>query len=243
MPKFFVDLSAIAGNQVQFTGENYQHLSKVLRAKIGDAVVATDAQGMDYHCVIDHITSDCIVARIEDVARSAVEPEVAVHLFQCLPKADKMELVIQKCVELGVHKIYPVAAARCVVRLDTERAQKKCARWQKVSEAAAKQCGRGIIPEIHSVISMDEAIELAAAMDLALIPYEREQQRGLKEIALGGRKEIAILIGPEGGFDDAEIAACLARGILPVTLGKRILRTETAGMYTLAILLYLIENM
>ena len=168
-----------------------------------------------------------------------------IYLFQGLPKADKMELVIQKAIELGAYEVIPVAAKRCIVKLDEKKAAAKVSRWQGIAEAAAKQSKRGVIPSVHDVMSMQEAIAYAKNMDIKLIPYElaedMQHTRELVESVTPG-KSIAVFIGPEGGFEQSEIEAAFQAGIEPVTLGRRILRTETAGLTVLSWLMYQLES-
>ena len=167
------------------------------------------------------------------------------YLFQGLPKGDKMELIIQKAVELGVYEIIPVATKRAVVKLDKKKSESKRKRWQSISESAAKQSKRLIVPEITSVMSFREAVEYAAGMDVKLMPYElaegMEETRHLLEGIVPGQS-VAIFIGPEGGFSAEEAKLAAAEGLQPITLGKRILRTETAGMTVLSVLMYLLEG-
>ena len=168
-----------------------------------------------------------------------------VYLFQGLPKADKMELIIQKAVELGVYEIVPVAAKRCVVKLDDKKAKKKIERWQQIAESAAKQAGRGVIPEVKDVLSFKEALKYAKDLDVVLIPYElaegmKETKQLISEIKPG--QSVGIFIGPEGGFERAEVEQAMEAGAKPITLGRRILRTETAGLTILSVLMFQLED-
>jgi len=174
-----------------------------------------------------------------------VELPSQVYLFQGLPKADKMELIIQKAVELGVHAVVPVSTKRCVVKLDDKKAKSKIARWQGISEAAAKQSKRRIVPEVMDVMSFKEALNFVKDFEIKLIPYElAEDMSKTKEIidALQPGQRIAIFIGPEGGFEEAEVEAAMNAGVQPITLGKRILRTETAGFTVLSWIMYKLEE-
>ena len=173
-----------------------------------------------------------------------MELPVKVYLFQGLPKADKMELIVQKAVELGVHQIIPVATKRCVVKLDDKKAKSKITRWQGIAEAAAKQSKRGIIPQVSEVCSFAQAVELAEKMEVRLIPYELAEGMDKTREIIGSLKpgqSVAIFIGPEGGFEDAEIQLAMEHGMEPITLGKRILRTETAGFTVLSWIVYQME--
>ena len=193
---------------------------------------------MDYQCRIASLERGVLLDILsKDVCET--EPKTKITLYQGLPKADKMELIIQKCVELGIDRIVAVSTERAIVKLD-KKETKKLERWQKIAEAAAKQSGRGKIPEIgQQVLKFKEAVAEAKELDGAIIPYEREQETGIRQFVQNFKGEsVGVFIGPEGGFADEEIALAQENGITPITLGKRILRTETAGMTTTAILLY-----
>ena len=225
MPKFFFDKIDMTQGQICLHGEDEKHIKTVLRAKEGEELTLCDGEGMDYQCRISSLT-DGVQLEILSKAPCETEPKTKITLYQGLPKADKMELIIQKCVELGVERIVAVSTERAIVKLDKKEG-KKLERWQKIAEAAAKQSGRGKIPEIGGqVLKFKDAVAEAKRLDGAIIPYEREGE------------SIGVFIGPEGGFAEEEIALAKENGITPITLGKRILRTETAGMTTTAILLY-----
>ncbi len=238
MPKFFVTPQQIKDNQIILTGEDEKHIKTVLRAKTGDMITVCDGLGMDYECRITDF-ADGVVTEVVSKELCDVEPQTKITLYQGLPKGDKMEWIIQKCVELGIEKIVAVSTERAIVKLDKKEA-KKLERWQKIAEAAAKQSGRGIIPQIgQKVLTFGEAVAQANTLDGAIIPYEKETQRGVRQfVGDFSGKTIGVFIGPEGGFSETEIQQAQQKGVLPVTLGKRILRTETAGMTTLALLLY-----
>ncbi|MFV0314731.1 MAG: 16S rRNA (uracil(1498)-N(3))-methyltransferase [Anaerotignum sp.] len=238
MPKFFVEPSQIKENSIHFLEDDAKHIKTVLRANKGDEIIVCDGLGTDYVCRIASL-EDGVVAEIISNEPCQSEPKTKITLYQGLPKADKMELIIQKCVELGVDRIVAVSTKRCIVKLD-KKEEKKLVRWQKIAEAAAKQSGRGKIPEIAmKVLSFSEALCEAKAMDGAIIPYENEKDCGLRSFVEGfSGAEVGVFIGPEGGFTEEEIQTAKDAGVLPVTLGKRILRTETAGMTAIAILLY-----
>lgn len=238
MPKFFFNKNDISRGQVQLFGEDEKHIKTVLRAREGEELTLCDGEGMDYQCRIASLERGVLL----DILSKEVcetEPKTKITLYQGLPKADKMELIIQKCVELGVDRIVAVSTERAIVKLD-KKESKKLERWQKIAEAAAKQSGRGKIPEIgQQVLKFKEAVAEAKELDGAIIPYEKEQETGIRQFVQGFRGEsIGVFIGPEGGFAEEEIALAQENGITPITLGKRILRTETAGMTTAAILLY-----
>lgn len=247
MYQFFVEPNQININDKRVTilGSDVNHIKNVLRMKTGEEIAVSNGQdGKEYRCGILSLEEDCVLCELRFVKEDAVELPSKVYLFQGLPKADKMELIIQKAVELGVHQVIPVAAKRCVVKLDDRKAKSKIARWQGIAEAAAKQSKRGIIPQVTEVMSFRDAVKLAADMDVRLIPYElAEGMERTKEIisALQPGQEIAVFIGPEGGFEESEIQEALDRGIEPVTLGRRILRTETAGFTVLSWIMYQLE--
>lgn len=238
MPKFFFNKNDIVQGQVQLFGEDEKHIKTVLRAKEGEEVTLCDGEGMDYQCRIASLERGVLL----DILSKEVcetEPKTKITLYQGLPKADKMELIIQKCVELGIDRIVAVSTERAIVKLD-KKETKKLERWQKIAEAAAKQSGRGKIPEIgQQVLKFKDAVAEAKTLDGAIIPYEKEQETGIRQFVQKFQGEsIGIFIGPEGGFSEEEIALAQENGVTPITLGKRILRTETAGMTTVAILLY-----
>lgn len=242
MAKFFVDNQFIKDDKVFINGENKKHMTNVLRLKIGDNIEISSGDGFDYICQIEQITETEVVAKIIDCFGNESEPKVKITLYQGLPKAEKMELIIQKCVELGIDKIVPVNTDRCIVKL-AGKEDKKIARWNKISESAAKQSRRGKIPVVEPVLNFEKAIEKAKCDDLTIIPYEKEQNNNLKTVVKNFKgKSISIFIGPEGGFSEKEIDFAIKNNVMPITLGKRILRTETAGFVTTAILLYELEG-
>ncbi len=248
MYQFFVDPAQIniPDKRVIITGADVNHIKNVLRMGEGEEIAVRNGQdGREYRCAILSLEEEEIRCELRFVKEDAVELPARVFLFQALPKGDKMELIIQKAVELGVHQVIPVAASRCVVKLDEKKAAAKRARWQGIAQAAAKQSKRGVIPEVTEVSSFAGAVEEAAQMDVALIPYEMAEDmsrtRGLMESLKPGQR-VAVFIGPEGGFSEAEISLAQERGISPITLGKRILRTETAGLVALSWIMYLLER-
>ncbi len=248
MYQFFVEPCQIhvQDKRVIINGSDVNHIKNVLRMKVGEELnVSNGTDGREYRCAIAEFHEDEIVCELRFIKEDQVELPSKVYLFQGLPKADKMELIIQKAVELGVYQVIPVAVKRCVVKLDEKKEAAKLKRWQGIAEAAAKQSKRGIIPQVAGCMSFRDAVKMAAAMDVRLIPYElAEDMQKTRELIDGLKpgQEIAIFIGPEGGFDDGEIREALDNGIQPVTLGKRILRTETAGMTVLAWIGYVLEG-
>ncbi len=246
MYQFFVEPGQIQGRRIIITGSDVNHIRNVLRMKPGEEIaVSNGTDGREYRCGIESFTEDEVICSLRFVKEDGVELPSRIFLFQGLPKADKMELIVQKAVELGAYEVIPVAARRCVVRLDEKKAASRISRWQGIAEAAAKQSRRGIIPQVHPVMNMREAVAYAHAMEVKLIPYELAENMGhTKEIleAVKPGTDIAVFIGPEGGFEQEEIELAMAAGIEPVTLGRRILRTETAGLTVLSWLMYHLES-
>lgn len=220
-----------------------KHMIKVMRLREGDRVDVSDSAQWEYETEIDQITEDEVLLRILDKQAFAREPEVKVTLFQGVPKAGKMETIIQKCVELGVHAITPVFMERTVV-VEKGNFGKKLERWQKVADEAVKQCKRGLIPEIKDQLRFREMISQLGDFDLVLFPYENESDYSIKDCLRNLSSKptaVAIIIGPEGGFADSEAELLDEAGAVRVTLGKTILRTETAGMAALAMTMYELE--
>lgn len=248
MYQFFVKASQIniSDRRVVILGSDVNHIKNVLRMRTGEEIsVSNGIDGREYRCGVLSLEEDRVVCELRFVKEDKVELPSRIYLFQGLPKADKMELIVQKAVELGVYQIIPVAAKRCVVKLDEKKSASKIVRWQGIAEAAAKQSRRAIIPEVSQPLPFKQAVERAAAMDVRLIPYELAKDmprtRSLMESLVPGQ-DVAVFIGPEGGFDESEITLALGRGIEPITLGKRILRTETAGMTVLSWIMYMLEG-
>lgn len=246
MYQFFVEPSQIQGKRVIITGKDVNHIKNVLRMKKGEEIaVSNGMDGKEYRCGIEEFTEDEVICTLYFIKEDALELPARVYLFQGLPKADKMELIIQKAVELGVYQVIPVSCKRAVVKLDEKKAKSKITRWQGIAEAAAKQSKRGIIPEVKDVMTMKEAVAYSQKCQVRIIPYElAEGMDKTKEIisSLKPGEDVAIFIGPEGGFEEAEVQTAIDGGIVPITLGKRILRTETAGMTVLSWIMYQLEN-
>lgn len=245
MKRFFVEPSQIAEDQIQIRGSDVNHIRNVLRMKVGDTLWISDQEGKEYNCYIEQMEEEIIFLRIAYVQEPQFELPSRIILFQALPKGDKMEWIIQKAVELGVWEIVPMSTSRCVVKLDEKKAEKKVQRWQQIAESAAKQSKRMKIPEIHSVCTYKEALNYAQKCEAKLIPYEmakdmRKTGKLLREIQAG--QSVAIFIGPEGGFAQEEVQEAMKSGFSPITLGKRILRTETAGMVLLSVLMFQLEE-
>ena len=246
MYRFFCEKSQIADGKVSITGEDVRHIRNVLRMRPGEMLLVSCGDEWEYTCRIASLSEDEVRADIIDAQKPGKELPSRITLFQCLPKGDKMETVIQKAVELGAAEIVPVASKRCVVKLDGKKAAARVTRWNAIAESAAKQAKRMIISEVHEILSFREALQYAQIPDsVLLIPYENaegmQKTRTLLSAIAPGRP-VAVLIGPEGGFDEAEVEEAERAGFQTITLGKRILRTETAGMTVLSILMYLLES-
>lgn len=245
MHRFFVEPSQIGEKEIVITGPDVNHIRNVLRMRAGEELLAADGQGSEYRCILRELQDSEIRAEICRKFSGSAELPSRITLFQGLPKSDKMDLIIQKCVELGVFRIVPVTTKRTVVKLDAKKEESRRKRWTAVSESAAKQSGRGIIPEISGVRGFKEAVEEAGELDVCLIPYEKaENMARTREILSGipAGASIGVFIGPEGGFEEEEVREAMEAGARPITLGRRILRTETAGMAVLAMLGYLLEE-
>ena len=246
MHRFFVEEPAMGEDSITITGGDVNHIKNVLRMSVGDKICVINGQNnKEYYCEITAVGNDAVDTRICEIRESDQELGNEIVLFQGLPKSDKMELIIQKAVELGVHTIVPVSTDRTVVKLDAKKETNKRKRWMSISESAAKQSGRLRIPEVTPVVSYREALEMAKKMDVRLIPYElaegMEKTRELMSSIQPGQS-VAVFIGPEGGFESSEIEKAMEIGAWPITLGKRILRTETAGLVTLAMLVDNLER-
>ncbi len=252
MYHFFVEPSQINDKRIVITGDDVNHIKNVIRLKQGDEIsISNGIDGREYRCGIAEISDLEVVCALRFIKEEGVELPAKVFLFQGLPKGDKMEFIIQKMVELGVHEIIPVSMSRCVVKLDTKKAAAKKTRWQGIAQAAAKQSRRAIVPRVHEVMSYKEALLYAKSMDVKLVPYEMEEMldgasgmEGTRQLIdhIEPEQSVAIFIGPEGGFEESEIQAAIDCDIKPITLGRRILRTETAGMTVMAWILYRLEK-
>lgn len=246
MYHFFVSPDQIGEKEIVIEGPDVNHIKNVLRMKPGEQVrLCTGLDKLDYRCELTELSDETVRARILWVEENGVELPSRLYLFQGLPKSDKMELIIQKAVELGVYEIIPVATKRAVVKLDARKEEAKRKRWNAISESAAKQSKRMIIPAVSRVMSFGEALEYARDLDVKLIPYELAQdmdrtRETLARIQPG--QSVGIFIGPEGGFEEAEVEMALQQGAQAITLGRRILRTETAGMCVLSALMFRLEE-
>jgi len=246
MYHFFVSPEQIGEHEIRIEGGDVNHIRNVLRMQPGEQItVSSGEDGREYRCEITAVGADCVTAQIMWAEETGAELPSRICLFQGLPKGDKMELIIQKAVELGVSEIVPMATRRAVVKLDRKKEEAKCKRWNAISESAAKQAKRLVIPEVKHVMSFPEAVQYASSFDKKMIPYELakgmdETRSFLASVHPGD--SVAVFIGPEGGFDPAEIELAQSSGLQPVTLGRRILRTETAGMTVLSVLMFQLER-
>ncbi len=243
MYQFFVDDAQIGREFVTITGEDVNHIKNVLRMKAGEKIRISNQQGRDYYCEISEVTDTFVQADILNEDAASTELPSKIYLFQGIPKGDRMETVIEKAVELGVYEIIPVAMKYCVVKLDAKKEAAKVARWQKQAEAAAKQSKRSIIPKIHPVMSYKEAVEYAMQCDVRLVPYENERgMQGTREAlsTIKAGTSVSVMIGPEGGFAEDEIAQ-VKDSMQVISLGKRILRTDTAGIAVMSMLMLELE--
>lgn len=247
MQRFFVEPYQIEeeAHLIHIQGTDVNHIKNVLRMKSGEELWISDGAEAEYCCTIEALTSEEVLLHILYKQEPNYELPNRIYLFQGLPKSDKMEMIVQKAVELGAYEIVPVETRRCVVKLDAKKAEKKVQRWQQIAESAAKQSKRMRVPEVHEVLTWSQAIRYAKELDVLLVPYELAKGIGetreiLKQIQPG--QSIAVFIGPEGGFEEAEVQAAMEAGAKPITLGRRILRTETAGMTALSILMFQLEQ-
>lgn len=246
MPRFFIKTEQIRDNEIIIIGEDVKHIKNVLRKQTGDSLEICNQQtGITYKCQISDLQEDKILTNIIDKIDSE-ENKIKVDIYQGLPKADKMELIIQKSIELGVNAIIPVEMKRCVVKLDLKSENKKIERWQKIAESAAKQSGRNFVPEIRNIVKIEEIAKLTNTYDSIIVCYENEKENYIKnELLKLKNKEnvkIAVVIGPEGGLEEKDVEYLKQNGASVVTLGNRILRTETVALNLLSIIMYELEN-
>lgn len=244
MRRFFVPSDAIADGVVRIAGRDARHIMRALRMGVGDQLSIVDSYGREYIARIRRTTEMSIDAVIEEERGSGPgEPRVPLTLVQGIPKLDKMDYIVQKCTEIGVCRFQPVLTERSVARTNTDAADRKVLRWQRIAEEAAKQAGRGAVPQVEGVCGLESALgELASRGTLIVMPWELEQGRGLREALAGADVErtpgMAVVVGPEGGFSHYEVELAKRYGAVTVTLGRRILRTETAGLATATVIMY-----
>ena len=247
MYRFFVSPGNICGSDIYIEGQDVNHIKNVLRMKIGEEVsVVTEGAAAEYRCEVAAYEDDRVRLKLRFIKEEDVELPCRIYLLQGLPKGDKMETIIQKAVELGVHEVIPVAMKRSVVKYDDKKGAAKVTRFNAISEAAAKQSKRRIIPRVTEVMSFKDAVSYCKDMDVKILPYELADMGAMEKTRqlLSGIKKgqsVAVFIGPEGGFDESEYDMAVEGGFEAVTLGHRILRTETAGLAVLSWLVYVLE--
>ena len=246
MPRFFVDPCALSADTVTLVGEDHRHISLSLRMAVGDTVTLSDGEGREATCRLSRITPDLTEAEVIGRAEGKGELPVSVLLYQALPKGEKLELIVQKAVELGACEILPFESSRCITRIRAERSAKQTDRLCRVAREAAGQCGRSRLPRVSEPLSFAAALSDAAARaDLLLLCYEGESEQSLRPVLEQAKKNgvsrIALLVGSEGGFSPEEAAAAVAAGAVSVTLGARILRCETAPIFALSCIGYAYE--
>lgn len=273
MHHFFIDEKNICGDEIYLTGADYFHAVYVLRLKDGEKVLISGPDGVDYICRACNIASSkvlfdgslpsrnlkekghenqtnrknkerCLRLKIDEILKNNHELSSEITLFQCLPKAGNMELIIEKAVELGVSEIVPVASRNCVVKLDENKASEKQKKWENIAISASRQSKRSIIPKVNHLMNFKEAVTYCEKMDVRLIPYEEEYSlKGTCEAIVNilPQRKIGVFIGPEGGFDPLEISMAKRHSIMPISLGKRILRTETAAIAILSLIMIRLE--
>ena len=239
MTRLFVEDDLSSRSEFSLNEEDSRYISQVLRMRAGEEVTVVDGNGLECLCEVFSLSKKEVTLKIVDKHENNTEPPYKVTLFQSVSKGERMDLTIQKATELGVYEIVPVLSERCVVRLDPKDSKSKIDRWQKIALEASRQSGRGIVPKITSPVSFDEALSMIESFDLTVFPWEEEKDKGLKTaLREFSGKTIAVFIGPEGGFEQSEADEAQSRGALRVTLGPRILRTETAGAAVLAMIVY-----
>ena len=239
MYNFFIKQNAVINNGYQISGNDYNHIKNVLRMKIGDTLLVS-IDGKSHLCQIKEFTEQTVVLSTVQENYLDTSLPIDICLLQGLPKSDKLELIIQKTVELGVHSIIPVEMKRSIVKLDEKKKDGKTARWQAIAESASKQSKRTSIPTVETAISYQKALDKAKELDILIVPYE--SKNGMQDTVdalqlIKAGMKIGVLIGPEGGFEDSEIQKAQEIGAKIVSLGKRILRTETASITTVAMLM------
>lgn len=242
MHHFFVNPEQVEDGLIRITGSDVNHIKNVLRIRQGEEMLVSDGTGRDYLCQAEEIAGLEVTVRILETEEEGRELPSRIWLFQGLPKSDKMEFIIQKAVELGAAGIVPVSTRNTVVKLDPKKEEAKVKRWQAIAESAAKQSKRSLVPRVSGIMTLKEAFDYVESQGFSvrLIPYEHEAgMDGTKtELdAAGPGQDIAVFIGPEGGFDEREIELALSKGVRPISLGRRILRTETAGLALLSVLM------
>ena len=247
MYKFFVKEEQIENDKINIIGEDVNHIKNVLRLQVEESIcICNKDTSKSYMCKILKLNSDLVICEVLEELKDSTEADTYIHIFQGLPKADKFEFIIEKCTEIGVKEITPVVMKRSIVKLDEKDKVKKLDRWQKIAEVAAKQSKRDSILKVNNVINFQNIFENVEDYDILLVAYEEEKENSLKKILSKFKDKnnlkVAVIIGPEGGIDENEIKLCKEKGFISVTLGKRILRTETAPLVISSNILYELED-
>lgn len=249
MPRFFVKTEQVKDNSIIIIGEDVKHIKNVLRKETGDIIeICNQETGKAYKCEIIEIEEKSIINKILEELKNQ-EDKIKIDIYQGMPKADKMELIIQKSVELGANAIIPVEMKRCVVKIDSKSENKKIERWQKIAESAAKQSGRNTVPEVRKITTVEEIAKLVKKYDCIIVAYENEKSNYLKKELLQLKEKlqeskninIGVVIGPEGGLEQKDVEILRENGAKIVTLGNRILRTETVALNILSVIMYELE--
>ena len=246
MYKFFVDQSQINNNKIEIIGEDVNHIKNVLRLKNEDTIIVCNkASFKSFLCVIKQIQKELIMCKIQEELKISNEPNTYIHIFQGLPKANKFEWIIEKCTEIGVKEISPIIMQRTIIKLNEKDEIKKLERWKKIAEVSSKQSKRDYILRINPIINFEDIFKKLINYDIVMVAYENEKENSLKKIlkTLSAKNnKIAVIVGPEGGIDENEIVLLKKNNVIPITLGNRILRTETAPMVIASNILYELEE-
>lgn len=240
MQRYFVTPDAVQDERVTITGDDVKHIVRVMRMEAGDEVIVCDGIGHAYRVELEETGNEQVVGRIVETMEQKVESAVKITLAQGLPKGDKMELIVQKGTEVGIARFIPTEMARCIVQYDAKKEQKRRERWQKIAKEAAEQAHRTLIPSVAESMTLKQLLRAKDGFDLIVVPYEAEKSQGLRTVLdqYPEARNICVVIGPEGGIAEEEIEQALAAGAIPVTLGPRILRTETAGLVAATCIYY-----
>lgn len=245
MSTFYIKNEQIEGNKIKIIGEDVNHIKNVLRYKTGDKLNVCDKDGIKYITKIESLTNNSIISIIEEKLLTTTETGLNITLFQAIPKGDKMDMIVQKCTEIGINYLIPVETERVVVKMNEENIKKKIERWNKIALEASKQSGRQKVPVVTEIVNLKNVIENVSKYDIVILPYEMEKESYIKNVLRNINKnkckQIAIVIGPEGGFSESEVGMIENSSncnVARVTLGPRIYRTETAAMVTLSLVIY-----
>lgn len=241
MPRFFTEKDNIIESKINITGTDAKHIGRSLRMRLND-IITICCNGIEYQCEIITISDTLVECRIISQQIGENEPDISLTLFQAMPKSDKLDFIVQKAVELGAAEICPVLTSRCVSRPDKKAFAKKLDRLNKIALEAAKQSGRNIVPKVSGIISFAECIERLQGMEYPLICYEKGG-KNLSQVGLKSNSDVGVLIGSEGGFSSEEAEQAFSSGIIPIGLGNRILRCETAPISAISIIMNLTGNM